>query len=638
MQVTIKDFSKEQNTIPGIVLGVLADLGVHHDQNTFQADSDILELIKEAVKEAKASKTISLTSGKTPRDIAFLLNVPQSEIQKVLIANIKVMATLTTSLKQDVVENIFKHYGYKTQWVEVGAKSQGKKVASVKGKTQGEQPRSPVVTIMGHVDHGKTSLLDYIRKANVAAKEFGGITQHIGAYQVELPEGRITFLDTPGHEAFTAMRARGAQVTDVAILVVAADDGIMPQTIEAINHAKNAEVPIIVAVNKIDKADANPDRVINQLPEYSLIPEAFGGQTIVCPVSARTGEGVTHLLEMILLQAEMLQLKANPKAEFEGVVIEAKLEKGRGPVATVLVQNGTLKVGDILLIGTTFGRIKAMADYKGQRMAEAGPSTPAEILGLSKVPKAGDTAVVIEDERTARNIAEKREQIERHKQLAGNIKKFTLRDLKNQLVQSEVQDLNMIVKSDVQGSLEAVRGLLDKIEHDEVNIKIIHSGIGSITESDVLLASAANAICVGFNVKPEPGAKREAERLKVEIRTYNIIYELIEDIELAIKGRLAPKFEDQYQGTVEVRMVFDLSRYGRVAGSHVTDGKITRNSHARVKRGNEIVYEGKVASLKHMKNDVKEMTAGFDCGVQFEGWTGFAAGDIIEAYDIVQVN
>lgn len=639
MQLSIKDFSKEQNVIPGITLGVLSDLGVPHDQNTFSADHEVLELLKEAIHEAKTTKVVPLTPHKTPRDVAFLLNVPQPEIQKLLITKIKVMATLTTTLKPEVVEKIFEHYGYKVQWIEgLDAREQKSKAPKkAKPAPRGEQPRPPVVTIMGHVDHGKTTLLDYIRKTNVAEKEHGGITQHIGAYQVELPEGKITFLDTPGHEAFTAMRARGAQVTDVAILVVAADDGIMPQTIEAINHAKNAKVPLIVAVNKIDKPGANPDRVLMELPKYELIPESFGGQTITCPVSAVTGEGVPHLLEMVLLQAEMLQLKTDPKGKFEGVVIEAKLEKGRGPVATVLVQNGTLKVGDTVLIGSTYGRIKAMSDYKGERITEAAPSTPVEILGLDGVPKAGDSAIITEDERTARLIAEKRKEAERQKLLSTSTKKLTLRELRSQLSQSEVKDLNLIIKADVHGSLEAVRGLLEKIEHEEINIKVIHSGIGSITESDVLLASAANAICIGFNVKPEPGAKKEAERLKVEIRTYSIIYELVEDIEDAIKGRLAPKFEEQYQGTVEIRVVFNLSKYGKVAGSHVTDGKITRTSHVRVKRDHTIVYEGKVSSLKHLKNDVKEISAGFDCGIQFDGWSDFQEGDLIEAYEIVQV-
>jgi translation initiation factor IF-2 len=494
------------------------------------------------------------------------------------------------------------------------------------------------VTIMGHVDHGKTSLLDYIRKANVAGKEHGGITQHIGAYQVELPEGRITFLDTPGHAAFTAMRARGAQVTDVAILVVAADDGIMPQTIEAIQHAKTAGVPIIVAVNKIDKADAQPDRVLQQLPEHEVIPEAFGGETITAPVSAITGEGIPHLLEMILLQAEVLQLTADPKGELNGTVIEAKLEKGRGPVATVLVQEGTLRVGDMLIVGHAFGRIRAMTDYRGEKITEAGPSTPVELLGLSEVPAAGDRIELGADDRTARETAGGRKETARVKSLDAPTRGMTLSQLRKKLETKELRELNLVIKADVHGSVEAVKGMLEKVRNEEVETRIILSGVGSITESDVLLASTAEAICVGFNVKPEPGAKREAERRKVEIRTYNIIYELIEDIEKAVKGMLEPKFEEQYLGAVEIRVRFELSRKGIIAGSYVTDGKVTRGALCRVRRDKELVYEGKVASLRHLKDDVREVTQGMECGLTFDNWEDFKAGDVVEVFHMLQVN
>jgi len=638
MPIAIIDLAKEYNVIPGQIFAVLEDLGIEHNSKTFEADEDILNLIRESLVEMQDVKIIPLTPNKTPRDVSAILGLPQPEIQKTLMTKLKVMATLTTTLKPEAIEKLIGHYGYQVKWIEPKVNQVSSKPTK-KVVSQGEpQKRSPVVTIMGHVDHGKTTLLDYIRKSNVAAKEFGGITQHIGAYQVELPEGKITFLDTPGHEAFTAMRARGAQVTDIAILVVSADDGIMPQTIEAIDHAKNAKVPIIVAVNKIDKPGANPDRVLTQLTEHELIPEAYGGQIVVCPVSALTGEGVPYLLEMILLQADLLHLTANPKGEFDGVVIEAKIERGRGPVATVLVQSGTLKVGDSIVVGTTYGRIKAMIDYKGERIYEAGPSVPVEVLGLSNVPNAGDKVKRVDEEKIAREIAEKLSQKERLQRYTNVSKKLTLRDLRRQMEETGVKDLNLVVKTDVQGSLEAVKGLLEKMEHPEVEVKVIHAAVGSITESDVLLASAANAICIGFNVKPEPGAKKEAEKVRIEIRTYSIIYELIEDIQAAVKGMLAPKFEEQYQGTVDIRIVFDLSRYGRVAGSHVTDGKITRNSHVRVKRGKEIVYQGKVDSLKHLKNDVKEMTTGFDCGIQFEGWTGFEMGDQIEAFELVQTD
>jgi translation initiation factor IF-2 len=636
MQHAIADIAKTHALVPGQVVAALLDLGVENDGAHFEADPDALALIEEGLKEIEGSKELPLTPNKTPRDIAQALGVPQQEVQKTLMKEFKVMATLTTTLKPDVAEKLVAHHGLTLRWVEPKA-PKAPPAKPKAAKAGGAQPRPPVVTILGHVDHGKTSLLDYIRKANVAAKEHGGITQHIGAYQVQLPEGKITFLDTPGHAAFTAMRARGAQVTDIAILVVAADDGIMPQTIEAISHAKNADVPIIVAVNKIDKPDANPDRVITQLTEHDLVPEAFGGDVIVCPVSALTGEGVPHLLEMILLQAEVLELTADPKGPLSGVVIEAKLEKGRGPVATILVEEGTLRQGDSVVVGSTYGRIKAMADYRGERITEAGPSMPVEILGLSDVPKAGDPVEAGADERSAREVADARAQQDRLASLAPVRQRYTLRDLRQHLDSGETKDLNLVVKADVQGSVEAVRGLLEKIENPEINVKVIHSGVGSITESDVLLASAAGAICVGFNVKPEPGAKNQAERSKVEIRTYNIIYELIEDIEAAVKGMLAPKYEEQYLGTVEIRVVFNLSRSGKVAGCHVTDGKVQRGCECRIIRDKEVVWTGRIDSLKNVKQDVREMAAGFDCGIQFVDWEDFKAGDVIEAFEMVQV-
>jgi translation initiation factor IF-2 len=638
MTTSIAELAKEFEIKPGQLFGVLNELGIEHDMTNFEADEDTLDLIKGELPALKDSKEIVLAPNRTPRDIATALGVPQPEVQKTLMIKMKVMATLTTTLKPEVAEKLAEQFGYTVRWADAPKpKPMSAVVQQHKKAAAGAQPRPPVVTIMGHVDHGKTSLLDYIRKANVAAKEHGGITQHIGAYQVELPEGKITFLDTPGHAAFTAMRARGAQVTDIAILVVAADDGIMPQTIEAINHIKNAGVPMIVAVNKIDKQGANPERVIMQLTEHEIVPEAYGGQTITVPVSALTGEGVPHLLEMILLQAEVLQLRADPKGKMEGVVVEAKLERGRGPVATILVQEGTLNVGDSVVVGSTFGKIKAMTDYLGGRITEAGPSTPAEILGLSDVPQAGDSVYIVSDERAAREIAEGLAENQRVKALEAPSRGMTLSELRTKLTQGELKDLNLVVKADVQGSVEAVRGLLEKLQNEEVEVHVIHSGVGSITESDILLASAANAICVAFNTKPEPGAKREAERRKVEIRTYTIIYELIEDIEAAVHGMLEPKFQEEYLGTVEIRAAFNLTRYGHVAGSHVNDGKITRNSLVRVKRNNELVYDGKVSSLKHVKEDVREVTQGFDCGIQFDNWTGFKVGDIIEAFELVQV-
>jgi len=638
MTVAIAELAKEFGLKPGHVYGVLNSLGVAHDSAQFEADGDELELIRESLKDTDASGPIVLAPNRTPRDIATALGIAQPEVQKTLMMKMKVMATLTTTLKPEVAEQLAEQFGASIRWEEGAAPKAAVQDQRRKRAADSAQDRPPVVTIMGHVDHGKTSLLDYIRKANVASKEHGGITQHIGAYQVELPEGRITFLDTPGHAAFTAMRARGAQVTDIVVLVIAADDGIMPQTIEAINHVKNAGVPMIVAVNKIDRPDANADRSVNQLLEHEVVPESFGGQTIVCPVSALTGEGVPHLLEMILLQAGVLQLKANPKGDVDGVVIEAKIEKGRGPVATILVQEGTLKIGDAIVCGTAFGRIKAMHNYLGDRIDEAGPSTPVEVLGLSEAPMAGDKVEVEEDERSAREIAQKRAESARLKSLQAPTRGITLSQLREKLTEGISKDLTLVVRADVQGSVEAVRGLLEKIESDEVTVKIIHSGVGSITEGDILLASAAEAICVGFNVKPEPGAKAEAERRKVEIRTYTIIYELIEDIEAAIKGMLEPKYERQYLGAAEIRVRMQFGRKGIIAGCYVTDGKMVRNAQCEVRRGGETIYEGRLASLKHFKEDVREMTMGQECGITFEGWETFAEGDTIEAYEMVQVN
>ncbi len=434
------------------------------------------------------------------------------------------------------------------------------------------------------------------------------------------------------------MRARGAQVTDIAILVVAADDGIMPQTREAIQHIQNANVPMIVAINKIDRPDANPDRVMQQLPEYNVIPEAYGGQTMTQPVSAHSGEGVKDLLEGILLQAEVMELTADPRGALSGVVIEAKLEKGRGPVATILVQNGTLKIGDSIVVGNTYGRIKAMTDYRGERINEAGPSVPVEILGLSDVPGAGDKVEYAVDERSAREVAVGRQDAERQRTIVQKSRGITLRDFRNLMQEEGLKQLNLIIKADVQGSVEAVKGMLEKVKNEEVEAKIILSGVGGITKADIDLGAASESIVVGFNVRPDGEAKKEAEKRKVEIRTYTIIYELIEDIEAAAKGMLEPKFEEQYLGTIDIRIRFQFSKKGIIAGSYVTDGKVTRNAQCRVKRGKEIVYEGKVATLRHLKDDVREVTMGMECGITFDDWTEFQEGDVVEAYEMVQIN
>ncbi|HTQ10003.1 MAG TPA: translation initiation factor IF-2, partial [Fimbriimonadaceae bacterium] len=464
MTVSIADLAKEFDLVPGTLYGVLSDLGVEHDGAAFEADADTLELIRGECVERAGSKDVFLKPASTPRDVAAALGLSQSDVQKTLVTKFRVMATLTTPLKDDVAQRLVESYGYAYKIAEA---PKPRPVHQVRHKrVEGAQPRPPVVTIMGHVDHGKTSLLDYIRKSNVAAREHGGITQHIGAYQVELPEGKITFLDTPGHAAFTAMRARGAQVTDIAILVVAADDGIMPQTKEAIQHIQNANVPMIVAVNKIDKPEANADRVLQQLTEFNVVPEAYGGQTMTQSVSAVTGEGVKDLLEGILLQAEVLELKADPKAELSGTVIEAKLERGRGPVATILVEEGTLKIGDALVVGQTYGRIKAMTDYRGEKMTEAGPSTPVEILGLSDVPAAGDRVEWAADERSAREIAESRAKVAHAKSLEAPSRGMTLSELRKKLETEELRELNLVIRADVQGSVEAVRGMLEKIKNE----------------------------------------------------------------------------------------------------------------------------------------------------------------------------
>ena len=499
------------------------------------------------------------------------------------------------------------------------------------------EERPPVVVVMGHVDHGKTSLLDAIRHANVTKGEAGGITQHIGAYTVQIDGKPITFLDTPGHEAFTAMRMRGAQVTDIAILVVAADDGVMPQTIEAINHAKAAGVEIIVAINKMDKPSANPDRVKQELTEYGLLAEDWGGTTVCVPVSARSKEGIDNLLEMIILTAEMKELKANPNKKARGAIIEAQLDKGRGPVATVLVQSGTLRVGDPVVAGPAYGKIRAMTDDKGRRVKVAGPSTPVEILGLSEVPAAGDTFYVAANEKQARQLAESVIAKNRETLIAQTPQKVSLDDLFSQIQSGNMKELGIIVKADVQGSVEAVRQSLEKLTIEEVRVRVIHGGVGAVTESDVLLASASNAIIIGFNVRPEPAAKTFAENEKVDIRLYRVIYNAIEDVQAAMKGMLDPVYEEKVLGHAEVRQTFKASGVGTIAGSYVKDGKIVRNCQVRIVRDGIVVYEGELESLKRFKDDVKEVALGYECGLVFKKFNDVKEGDWVEAFTMVEI-
>ena len=496
--------------------------------------------------------------------------------------------------------------------------------------------RPPVVCVMGHVDHGKTSILDAIRKTNVTAGEAGGITQAIGAYQVKVNDSLITFLDTPGHEAFTSMRARGANMTDIAVLVVAADDGIMPQTVESINHAKAAGVPLVVAINKMDVHGANPDRIKQQLTEYGLVPEEWGGETIVCPISAKTGEGVDKLLENLVLLAEILELKANPNRAARGTVIEARMDKGRGPIMTVLVQNGTLHQGDIIIAGTAVGRVRTMTNDKGQRVTKAGPSIPVEIAGMSEVPSAGDTFNAVADERMARELVEERKQQKKDAANAGS-KKVSLDDLFSRIQQGEMKDFNIIVKADVQGSAEAVKSSLEKLSNEEVRVQVIHSGVGAINESDVMLAATSNAIIVGFNVRPDAAARDNAARSNVEIRMYRVIYDCINEIEAAMKGMLAPKFQEQIIGHVEIRQTFKVSKVGTVCGGYVTDGKIVRNSKVRVVRDNIVVFEGDLASLRRFKDDVKEVAAGYECGLQVDKYNDVKVGDVIEVFVMEEI-
>jgi len=502
-------------------------------------------------------------------------------------------------------------------------------------KTEDLLPRAPVVVVMGHVDHGKTSLLDRIRKESVATSEAGGITQHIGAYQTQIHGNPITFLDTPGHEAFTAMRARGASVTDIAILTIAADDGIMPQTIESINHAKAASIPIIVAINKMDVQGANPDKIMQQLTEYGLVPEEWGGETIACPISAKTGEGIDHLLEMIILTAEIAELRANPSRLARGTVIEARLDKGRGPLMTVLVQNGTLKLGDTIIAGTAVGNVRVMHTNTGDRITSAGPSVPVEISGMSEVPDAGDPFNVVTDERMAKELASQR-RAEKKGGIAPVIK-VSLEDLFSKIKQGELKDLNIIVKADVQGSAEAIKSSLEKLTNEEVRVRVIHSGVGAISESDIMLASTSGAIIVGFNVRPDNAARDSALRSHVDMRMYSVIYECINEIELAMRGMLAPKFHEVVYGHAEVRQLYKASAVGTICGCYVQSGKILRNSSARIVRDGIVVHEGALASLRRFKDDVKEVATNYECGIALEKYNDVKEGDVIECFAMEQI-
>ncbi|MBQ6164267.1 MAG: translation initiation factor IF-2 [Clostridia bacterium] len=584
------------------------------------------------IAEARAKQQIKVTIGDEIQvsELASQLKLKVTEVIKKLMG-LGVMAAQNQVIDFDTAAIVAEELGAKVER-EVIVTIEDRIIDTHEDREEELSLRDPVVCVMGHVDHGKTSLLDAIRHTSVTATESGGITQHIGASRVHVQDRDITFLDTPGHAAFTAMRARGAMATDIAILVVAADDGIMPQTIEAISHAKAAGIAIVVAVNKIDKPGANPERIKQQLTEHGLVPEEWGGDVICVNVSAKTGEGLDELLESVLLVADMLELKANADRAAKGVVIEARLDKGRGPVATLLVQNGTLKTGDIVVAGTAVGRIRVMTDDKGGRVKSAGPSIPVEITGLADTPQAGDTFDAVSDEKLARELVEQRQQADKEKRLNASANRVTLDNLFSTIAAGEVKDLNIVVKADVQGSVEAVSQNLEKLTNEEVRVKVIHGGVGAVTESDVMLADASNAIIVGFHVRPEPSAVVYAERMSVDMHMYNVIYDCIEDIEAAIKGMLAPKFRDVDIGRAEVRNVFKLSTYGTIAGSYVQDGKVTKNCKIRVVRDGIVIFEDTISSLRRFKDDVKEVVSGYECGIGLEKFNDIKERDVLEAF------
>ena len=581
-------------------------------------------------------KAVITTEMITVKDLSEKIGKPVTEIIKKLFL-LDILATINQEIDFDTCQLIAADYGIELE--QKIAKTYEEVLSdSVEDEDKPEQlkTRPPVVTIMGHVDHGKTSLLDAIRKSAITAGEAGGITQHIGAYTVTLNGRQITFIDTPGHEAFTSMRARGAQVTDIVILVVAADDGIMPQTVEAINHAKAAGVPIIVAINKMDRAEADPDRVKQQLTEHELVPEEWGGETICVPVSAKTHMGLENLLEMVLLQADVLELKANPDRMAKGTIIEARLDKGRGPIATVLVQNGTLKKGDTIVAGTTYGRVRGMLDDRGRAVSSAGPSIPVEVLGFNEVPEAGDTLIVAEADKLTKQVAEERREKIKAAQLK-NLSKVSLEDLFKKVEEGELKTLNIIVKADVQGSVEAVKQALEKLSNDEVRVKCIHGAVGAITGSDIMFASTSNAIVIGFNVRPDSIARAEAEKEKVDVRTYRVIYNAIEDVENAMKGLFKPVFQEVDLGMAEVRETFRVSGVGTIAGAYVKEGKIQRNAQVRVLRDNVVLHEGRISSLKRFKDDAREVMEGYECGIGIDGFNDLQVGDMIEAFVMEEV-
>jgi len=642
--IKVYELAKDLGITNSDLLAVLRDLGVPAVGGSTELEEATADTVREMITQdrgiVRQAKTITIPQVLSVRELADTLGMQAADVQKRLV-EMGILASVNQQIGADVATKVADKWGYSVKISATPAARDHKPARLApqpKSKHAGKLvPRPPVITVMGHVDHGKTTLLDAIRRTNVTEQEFGGITQHIGAYQVEWKGRKITFLDTPGHEAFTAMRARGASVTDIAVLVVAADDAVMPQTVEAIDHARAAEVPIVVAINKIDKAEANVERTMQQLAEHNLTPEEWGGDTITVKISAKQGQGIDELLEMILLVAEMQDLHAEVStSKVVGSVIEAQLDRGRGPVATVLVQRGTLKVGTAVVAGETYGKVKAMIDDKGERLTKAGPATPVEVLGLSAAPQAGDRIESAKDDREARAIADKRAQERRQERMAASTR-ITLEDLYRQIKEGTVKKLPIVLKADVQGSEEAVRQSLTKIEHAEVEVNIIHSNVGNINESDILLASASNAIVIGFNIKVDPRAAEMADAEHVEIRTYNVIYELTKDVRGAMAGLLEPVYEEVKLGEAEVRATFRVPKSGIVAGCYVSEGRVVRNEFVRVRRDDKVIYEGKLDSLRHIKEEVREMAQGFECGIHSQGFQDFQVGDLIEAFAKKQI-
>ena len=643
-EIKVFQLAKDLGITTSDLIAVLKDLEVPVTGGSSEIDTSVADTVREMMAQDKdlvaQAKTVEIPQSLTVRELAEAMGMQAADIQKRLV-EMGILASVNQQIGADVAAKVAEKWGYT---IKVAATQKAREIKPAKLQPQPKSkhsakmvPRPPVITVMGHVDHGKTTLLDAIRRTNVTEQEFGGITQHIGAYQVDWKGKKITFLDTPGHEAFTAMRARGASVTDIAVLVVAADDAVMPQTVEAIDHARAAEVPIIVAINKIDKDDANVERTLQQLAEHNLVAEEWGGDTITVKMSAKKGEGVDELLEMILLVAEMADLHAEAStSRVVGSVIEAKVDRGKGPVSTVLIQKGTLKIGTPIVAGVAFGKVKAMFDDKGERITKAGPATPVEILGLSTTPQAGDKLESAKDDKEARAIAEKRATESRDERMAASTK-ITLEDLYRQIQEGVVRKLKVVLKADVQGSEEVVRQTLQGITHDEVAVDIIHSSVGNINESDILLASASDAVVIGFNVKVDPSVVKIAEAAHVEIRTYNVIYELTKEVRAAMSGLLEPTIEEEKLGEAEVRATFKIPSIGVIAGCMVTAGRVVRNEEVRIRRDNKVIFEGKLDTLKHLKDEAREMAQGYECGIHSKGFQDYQEGDIIECYTLKKI-